>query len=167
MPLLRKINKRRWDAVQEGIPWLPPGEFPAAPLADLSTTVECELSVWQVYDDRSNLEWVIAGNAANLDHPDKFDYLLFDPQVLDDLGIPLRVTAGGSVDPAANEEWHRDLVELRSGKIVALAKSLSERAEKARLLEPQVNEIIGRAIAARRFDKNRLRGKLRKAVLGE
>jgi hypothetical protein len=96
--LLRRIDKRRWDWVGEEIPWLPAGELPAAPLTDLQTSIDSVLSVWQIQEDMSNLEEVVAAIAATRDTSDKFDYALFEMEFLAAAGIRPESTRGKSAD---------------------------------------------------------------------
>lgn len=159
--LLRKVDKRRWDWGDGDIPWLPAGEFPAAPLADLRASVESEISVWQVEEDKSNLMWVVAGLAATLNHLDKFDYTLFAMDLLGGVGIQANATRGESADARANEEWHRDLVELSSSKLVMLARLIHRHGELGRFLEGEVKDLIKQAVGAGRINKTKLKERLR------
>ena len=165
--LLRgNIDNRRWDWAEVGIPWLPAGEFPAAPLADLKTSLASSLSVWHIEDDRSNLDRVIAALAANRQHPEKFDYILIAEHLLADAGLQAQGTMGSSKDPEANNQWHRDLVELTSSKLVQLARLIYQHAVRDRVLEPRVKELVASAVNAGRIASATLPDQLRRAVLG-
>jgi len=164
--LLRHIDKRRWDRVGEQIPWLPAGELPAAPLGDLKTTVQSVLSVWHIQEDRANLEDVVASLAANRDHSDKFDYTLFDMELLAEAGIRPMSTLGNSPNRVMNEQWHRDLVELTSSKLVQLARLISQGGNFDRVQEERVKELIAEAVNAGRIRKEALSEKLRLDIFG-
>lgn len=163
--LLRGIDKRRWDWTEGDIPWLPAGEFPAAPLADLKTSVHSSLSVWHIQEDKSNLERVIAGLTATRQHLDKFDYILFDERVVADAGVRAQNTEGTSADPEANAQWHRDLAELTSSSLVILARSIHQHGEPNRVQEPVVKQLIARAVNVGQIDSTRLQDQLRREVL--
>lgn len=164
--LLRQIDKRRWDWVDEEIPWLPAGELPAASLGDLKTTVQSDLSVWHIQEDRANLEDVVASLAANRDHSDKFDYTLFDMELLAVAGLHPTPTRGNSANRVMNEQWHRDLVELTSSKLVQLAHLISQHGTFDRVREERVKELIVEAVSAGRIGKEALSEKLRLAIFG-
>jgi hypothetical protein len=164
--LLRHIDKRRWDRVGEEIPWLPAGELPAAPLGDLKTTVDSVLSVWEIQEDRSNLEEVVAALAATRDTSDKYDYALFEMELLAVAGIRPESTRGNSADDTINDQWHRNLVELTSSKLVQLARSIYEHGSCERVPERRVNELICYAVEAGRIPRANLKENLRRGIFG-
>ena len=148
------------------MPWLRAGDFPAAPLGDLRTSVASRLSVWHIEGDRSNLKEVVAALAATRDHADKFDFALFPEGVLQEAQIRAEVTRGDSLDLAANQKWHRDLVELSSAKLVRLAELIHLQGQIERLLENEVTELIREGVEAGQLDQRRLNDQLRIDVLG-
>jgi len=80
MPLyLLMINKRKWDRLN--VPWLKPNQIQADPLGDLRIN-EGALSVWHIEDDESNLDLVIAALVATRQNFDKFEYGLFDQEIV-------------------------------------------------------------------------------------
>jgi hypothetical protein len=159
--LLRKVDNRRWDWVANDFPWLQGGQFPAAPLADLRTSVKCALSVWQIEDNQSNLDVVLAALAAGLENCDKIDFTLFDPTVLAQLGIGIVSAPGDSKDNQANGLWHRHLVELSAEKLIELAKKLHVEAVFNRRDEDEVRGLIQSSIGANRIDLLALDERLR------
>lgn len=163
---LRKVERRLWDWREEDIPWLPPNEFPAAPLGDLRTSADSKLSVWHIEEDRSNLALVVAAVAASRDHADKFDYVLFSEDILREVGIHAEVTRGTSRDSATNEQWHRDLTELTASKLVVLARLIGRYGTTDRFMENEVELLIREAIAAGRIDPGKLDPKLRERLFG-
>jgi len=164
--LLRgNIDNRRWDWAEGDIPWLPAGEFPAAPLADLRTSLTSSLSVWLIEDDRSNLERVVAALTATRDHLDKYDYILFDERLIGDAGVHAEDTGGRSLDGEANDRWHRDLVQLTSSHLVQLARLIHRHGQPDRVLEPRVKELITGAVRAGLINSARLKDQLRQDVL--
>jgi hypothetical protein len=121
MPLLVKLeNKRIWDKPS----WLPAGEVPAQAVQDFRLE-DNELSVWYVEANRSNIDRIVTALAANRDFADKIDYAVFDEASVGECGITLRKTTGKLPDEYANQEWHRDLVELSGRKLVCLAELIA------------------------------------------
>ena len=108
MLLFRKIEKERWKWGEKKLNWLTQGEMPAAPLSDLRTSKTSILSVWFIENDRSNLERVVAAMAANLQHVDKFDCIIFPTNLLETVSIPIKTARGQTADNDANQRWHRN-----------------------------------------------------------
>lgn len=147
---LRKVqNKNRWMGVED-LAWLPSDDVEADLLADLKTQ-ENELSIWHIEDDRSNLERVLAALAAGCKALDRLDYLLFDSQALDSLGIEYRKSAGDSCDPELNEKFHFDAVRLSGRILVGLARGMKDGAEKARVQASRVKALISWAVGLGHF----------------
>jgi hypothetical protein len=140
--------------------------LPAAPLGDLKTTVDSVLSVWQIQEDRSNLEEVVAAIAAKRESSDKFDYALFEIELLAAAGIRSESTPGNSADDTINDQWHRDLLELTSSKLVQLARSIYEHGSCERVPERRVNELISHAVEAGRIRRENLKENLRRGIFG-
>src|SRR5882672_947819 len=105
MPLLlRTVRENRWYK-SEAAPWLETGDVPADPLGDLATS-QNRLSVWEVADDRSNVERIVRAVAIGRDKIAAMGYVLFDSELLPAVGIRTEVEGGGTADEAANA-WHR------------------------------------------------------------
>lgn len=158
MPLLlRAIRKNRWYT-SDTIPWLPEGEIQADPLGDLATGHNT-LSVWQVEDDKSNLEQVITALAANRDTISNLDYALFDLELLSTIGIRVEVNEGATPYEKANH-WHCDLVELTATKLVKLAKVMLISSSRERVLEKEILSLIKDAVQTGQIDKTKLSQKI-------
>jgi hypothetical protein len=155
--LLRAIRKNRWYT-SDTIPWLPEGEIQADPLGDLATGHNT-LSVWQVEDDKSNLEQVITALAANRDTISNLDYALFDLDLLSTIGIRVEVNEGATPYERANH-WHRDLVELTATKLVKLAQVMLMNSNRERVLEKKILSLIKDAVQTGQIDKARLSQKI-------
>jgi len=159
--MLRKIRQARWYRVEGA--WLAADEIPADPLSDL-TTKDNQLSVWSIEDDRANVERVIAALAASGTDLANVDYALLDQRWLSDLHIQMASTRGGTPDEEVNAAWHRDLVELSAGKLVALATAIFTQAEKQRMPRMRVHQLIAQAVASGWIDLQRLQPKVRAAI---
>ncbi|MCI0490485.1 MAG: hypothetical protein L0229_28150 [Blastocatellia bacterium] len=156
--ILRKIRKAKWYK-SEGVPWLAEGDLQADALVDLATKGN-RLSIYLVYDDRSNLERVVAALAtANTDYISDFEYALFDLSALEKIGIELEKIEGETPDAMVNS-WHCDLVELSASKILALATIIRSQAKRKRILSRRVLELVESAIASQQIDPTKLKPKL-------
>lgn len=160
--LLRTIRKSKWYK-HEGVPWLPAGEFQADALFDLKTESN-RLSLWQVKDDRSNLNRVLAAVAANKDHPSNLDYALFNEDTILSLNLTLVQTDGESADNEVSVMWHRELIELSASRLLQLAKGIFTDAERERVSEANVLQLIARAVKAREIDLTRLKENIRAKI---
>ena len=138
--LLRIVRKSRWL----GNPlWLAAGEMQADPLADLRTSSN-SLSVWEVTDDRSNLEDIVVGIASSKDYLANVDYALFEESIVGGLGIQIELTPGTTPHARANP-WHRELVRLSARKLVDLAHLMMKKATLERVQENRVGMLVERS----------------------
>ena len=165
MPLLfRAITQRKWLTVktEEGA-WLVSSEIPADCLSDLKTH-RGTLSLYEVQEDRSNLEQVIAAWAAGRQRPDNVDYTLFDSELLGSLGLPLVESPGTTPDPEVNE-WHRDATQISAQALANLAFEIWHRhAEKKRVFPNEATRLVASAVAEGRLQLGALQKNLKGAV---
>lgn len=129
------------------------------PLLDLVPD-DNTLSVWYIEDDRLNLERVAAALASTRDTFSNFDYALVDEQLLSALNIKVVQTDGITPDQEVNIQWHRDLVELSDANLIALASTIAEKGETARIPEKKMAQLIQEAVDIGRLDRTKLNKKL-------
>lgn len=141
--ILRIIRKSRWYLKPS---WLAEGEIQADALGDL-VTKNNKLSVWHIYDDRSNLDRIIAVLAAKRDVLSNFDFVLFDQNILKESNIRFGKTKGISFDEEANDLWHLDLSELSASRLMNLAAAIANKGELKRISESEIKNIVANAIA--------------------
>lgn len=139
---LRIIRKSRWYLKPA---WLSPDDLQADALADLGTKNN-KLFLWYIYDNRSNLDRIIAALAAKRDVISNFDFILFDQIILKKNSIKFIKTKGISLDEEANELWHFDLYELSASSILKLALSLAKKGELNRIPERKIKDYLTKAI---------------------
>jgi hypothetical protein len=143
MLLLRAVRENRWykaDAAR----WLEQGDIPADPLGDCKTSGN-RLSVYQVDNDRSNVERIVRAIALGANELADTGYVLFDSGLLDAAGIPTDPKAGTTPDKGVNA-WHLDLVELSGNRLVALVKRILETGETGTVLKKRVRELVEEGI---------------------
>jgi hypothetical protein len=126
------------------------------------------MSVWVINDDEGNLKRVLCALAATRDSIVAFDFLLFDQSIPDILGISVKQTDGATPDIHANQNWHRDLVDLSARKLVELAISVFENSEPARRYsENEVLTMLKAGIQRNELDLARVKeGVLKKVESG-
>jgi hypothetical protein len=131
MPLfLRSIsNLTRWDTDKD-LSELSINDLSADTITDLRTK-DNKLSVYQVEDNRSNLDSIITAVAATREYLSHFDYLLFDPSIAEGLHILKEKTKGTTKDDSVND-CHWNLLVPSATKLMELAMELLKRAEKER-----------------------------------
>jgi hypothetical protein len=160
--LLRKVDKRRWDWTADTTPWVSPGDIPATPVSDFNTSIDSKISVWYVERDESNLERIIAGMAATRETADKFDYVLFPEDVLNQAGVTAQAAPSRSKDRDANAKWHRDLVEMSVSKLIKLVELVHREGIVSRSSERHVIALIRKSIDAGLIEKRALHENLSK-----
>lgn len=162
MPLLfRVIRKNRWRWGAGEPAWLPPGEVPAAPFGDLSPDANSVLSVWQVNDDGSNLPRIVAAMAAGRQHVDILDCALVEEGAVAGLGIKIEAVADRCSDRQAAELWHRNLVELTSSHLRALAELVRADGRLTRFLPGDVERFLDQGLSSGQLDITKFDEKLR------
>ena len=161
--VLRKVSKSRWYREQK-IPWLADDDVPADALKDLATS-DNALSVWQVDDDKSNLDRVITALAATCHSSTNIDYAMVDRQRLESVNLSIKHLPGDTPDEEANKHWHHDVVELSGLKLVDLARAFRDGAAIIeRKMEKDVLRLLANAVAHGQVDPTRLKEALRVKV---
>ena len=120
--------------------------------------------MWYVDNNESNLDQIIAGNAATRDHADKFDYVLFPENLLGEAGVKVEDAPGNSKDEDANAKWHRDLVEVSATKLVRLVELVSRHGKISRTSEREVISLIRKSVERGSIEKSRLHENLSRRV---
>lgn len=139
MPLLlRTVRQNRWFK-EAAAPFLAIDDVPADPVCDLLTQQNL-LSVWQVAQDRSNIERIVRAVAIGRDKIADMGYVVFDLGLLPAASIEIRENKGESLDEGANA-WHRDLV-VSGNKLVALTKAILQHGESGAVLKVRLRQLV-------------------------
>ena len=165
--VIRKVEKRAlWDRRNSEPRYLENDDLAADALSDLRTQ-ENSLSVYFVEPgDAAMLERLIAALAAGRQQLDKVDYIAFDPNLLDELGIKVVDTRGGLPDDQANQ-WHRDLIELSAKKIADLGHALKKHGDCNRIRPEDVKRLIQHGVDSKQIDYSRLQPYVAKHVVAK
>lgn len=136
--VLREINQNRWYKSETRI-WLDREEVPADSVTDLKTGQNC-LSLW-IIDDSSRINRLAAALRAKRKSA-KFDYLLFEIDVIAKAEIECTDSNGGTPDEEVNH-WHLDLINLSGKRLVKLVKEIiSSNYKTDRLLPEKVDDAV-------------------------
>lgn len=93
MPLLlRTVRQNRW-LKEPAAPFLALDDVPADPVGDLLTQQNL-LSVWEVAENRSNIERIVRAVAIGRNEIADMGYVVFDSGLLSDAGIDVRHNKG-------------------------------------------------------------------------
>lgn len=141
----------------------PPAQIPADMVSDLATEGNA-LSVWEIEDNRTNLDRIIAAVAGGRANPAEFGLAIFNSAALDTSGIRFRKTRGTSPDAEANDRWHYELIELTGQNLIALARVIAAVDSKERRLPREVIQLVAQGIRAGQIDENTLKTGMRNAV---
>lgn len=140
--LLRKVQHKRWYAATTTLD----NPLPADPLADLNTK-DNALSLWEIFDDRSNLTQVVTAMAATMQYVSNVDIVLFDKRLVSRLGLQIDMTQGRTpYAPAV--AYHRDIVRLTAQALLNLAETLRREGDFVEFTEKQVARLLAQAIAS-------------------
>lgn len=165
MPLaLRFIRLDRWDT--EALlaqSWVPEGDIVADVLRDVGTT-NGTLSVWHIADDKSNLNRVLAAFGATRDKVANLDYLLIEQGLLQIAGVEMLVTAGTTVDPEANSQWHRELVHLSGHRLVELVHTMLTRGETCGIEHKTIADMMRVALQRGNLDGSKVKKGITKGL---
>ncbi len=158
--LFRAVRPGRW---LESPPWLPNGAAPADCLEDMRAKGS-ELSIYVVPpgEDPERVAIALAGTKQTFEEA---GYILFDSQIVTDLGIEIRTTAGKTPDPVV-DGWHRELVELTAGSLAELATRLWNVRDTLldRRYTPQIRTAILSGVQTGRLRKERMNPDMRKKI---
>jgi hypothetical protein len=100
------------------------------------------MSAWQIADDKSNLNQVIAALAATRNTLCEFGYALLQQKIVSELGIKFEQTSGTSRDQYANAQWHYDFVQLTASQICALTNEIKKKGNRIRAGEWEVKAFL-------------------------
>jgi len=154
--LLRTIKKGRW--YKEA--WLKEGKAQANALGDLQPK-ENRLSFWHVHDNKSNLYQVVAAIAAGRDVPEKFDYALFEQNLLTKSNIGIEQTVGNSFHKEADEHWHRDTDNLSAENVGEIANIIMKHGMKDRIYPSEIVRLVKKEVKSGAIDVNPLKERLK------
>jgi hypothetical protein len=104
-------------------------------------TTENTLSVYRITDNKSNLNRVAAALVANCDCISNFDYLLFNEDLLQTIGIETEHTKGNTADDSVNS-WHIDLVKIPFVNLVNLVDTASKCGQIGRVSEKEIEKFL-------------------------
>ncbi len=136
--LIKFSRKRAWDIIP--YEWLESGEVQCDPITDLRTR-DGKLSIWEIDDKLSNLDLVLSALACTRERFDEVDYGMFDPSIVEDLGINVELSQGNTPVPKANK-YHRDLAKLTVSGLAQLVNNIFSNIEKDRRLEAEIRKLI-------------------------
>jgi len=162
--LLRGVLKDNW------LERLPdePDEAPADTLKDFRST-RSVLSVWSIAEDSSNLDKVVVMIALGKQKLGDFDLILFDEQLLHDLGIRIDPDPFDGPVPSVRED-HRDLVGISANQVARFATALFMQGVRAgesginvdTYSEKRLEGVVKTMVASAVIDVAKLNGSIRR-----
>ena len=152
---IRKINKKvLWDPTPAPNEKLPDGELRADALAELKTT-ENKLSVF-IVDGIAPERLLTALGCAGRDNVGAVDYIEFDYDVINALGLQILDAPGETPDTAVNL-CHRDLAQLTASKLAEFANRLFRDGVKKRLVDKEVGKLVNIGIKNGNIDSAQIK----------
>ena len=164
--LLRKVQyKPNWDPKGEFSKYLPPGHAPADALLDLRTRGNA-LSVWQIDDQESNLERVLAAMVSTGEHLQTTSYLIVDMQHITQLRFSLIKSTGDTHDAEANDKWHFDLTKLSASDLATLANTMLSQGKTDRRNPKALAAMLRNSVQQKFVDDAKLNPKVQTQISG-
>lgn len=162
--LLRKVQyKTNWDPKGEFSNYLPSGQSPADALQDLRTKGNA-LSLWQVEDNGSNLDRVLAAIVSISDHLQTINYLMVDEQHVTSLNLKLVQSKGETHDAHANENWHFDLTQLSASDLANLANTMLSHGQTDRRNDKSLASLLKGSVEKGYIDHSKLGDKVQARI---
>ncbi len=166
--ILRLVKQARWD-IRKGHDWLPPGDIPAAPLADFTNTSQHSLSVWLI-ESEVFVNRVVGALAASRERVDVLDYVLFPQGYLKAAELELNEVPGNTPDHGVNG-FHRDLIQVSADKVVSLTKRIwhgniedGRNSKIKRAYARDIIQLVVEAVQSGQISLEKLKPKLKVAV---
>jgi hypothetical protein len=158
--LLRKINQLRW--LDEAPAEVTLAELSSDPVGDFQTDNK-SLSVWTVEADRSNLDRVIAAFASNANLRD-FEFVVFDPSIVERVGLQFSESEGKTPDQEANIKWHRDIIGFSAMSLIEFTRIIWKEGERDYVPKKKVLELISTSVTAGHIDRSRVNASIREKL---
>lgn len=160
---LRKTKRGRW--IPKDNDWLSGGEFPADVFKDFLTKGG-SFSLWEFDDSEAGLEWIVVGVASTGKSLDKFDYIVFDCEIVKEVGLTVKRSTGDTPLEDLNKNHHVDVVECSGRKLFELINcvaSIGQHGRKSRkeVIEYMVDAVVGGVLELERIVSTSLREDVR------
>jgi hypothetical protein len=119
-----------------------------------------ELSVWDVHDDKTNLDRILTALSATRDAPSHIDYLIFNYQVPTAFNIQMKQSKGETPDIEANSLWHYDLWKLSARQVAEFAVEIHRSGVRDRLPEKRVKQLIIQGVRNKQLNPAKMKSNL-------
>lgn len=162
--MLRKIdNKPKWTNYRiNPQEWLEPNDVPGDLLTDIGTKRN-ELSVFEVKNNKSNLDQIISAMAANRKDPIHIDYILIEMDSIVGENYALKKADGRTLIDEVNKNFHLNIEKLSGNRLVELAKILSTK-EVVTVRTKNVLKKVRLSVDNGEIDPKKLSEEMREAV---
>jgi hypothetical protein len=133
--------------ISKGSPdWLTMNDVEADFFRDIGTNNN-SLSLWEIDDQKTTLNRIVAAYASKKNTVQAVSYILIDKSELDKSGLKQKKTKGDTPDNAINKD-HISLIELTALKLMDLAKLIKNNASTAKEINnPDVAVLINESIS--------------------
>lgn len=149
-----------WDRWAEEKDWVPEGVVPSAPLGDLKTSKNDVLSLWQIDEDLSNLDRVLAAFATKRTAIQELGYILISRENLQIYEDRMENNPSDTPDAEANRQWHVDLTRLTADDIHRIVYELYQNFEPELRLNDEVKDIIEESLENGYIELRRINSRL-------
>lgn len=145
-------------------PWVEEGDLPSCIIKDLNAD-DNALSVWEIPNDKSNLDDVITAVASSIRRSVKndFDYALLDVDHVDEINFKPSIKLGDTPFDEMNP-YHRNLSNLSINKVVYFAHLLRAHGKFERMGWKKLASLITDAHNNNKLDSNRVKPELKQQL---
>ncbi|MFH1563085.1 MAG: hypothetical protein ABIF11_06695 [Nitrospirota bacterium] len=122
-------------------------------------TKENALSVYEVENELTDIERILAAIAGTRDNVQEVEYASFDSNLLAEHEIKTNKIKGDTADDEVNN-LHIDLIDLTAKQLYLLASSIQKDGKLIRILKKEIGIKITEGLKEGYLDKNKINEKL-------
>ncbi len=122
-------------------------------------TKENALSVYEVQNELTDIQRILAAIAGTRDNVQEVEYATFDSNLLEELEIKTNKIKGDTADDTVNN-LHIDLIDLTAKQVCLLASSIQKAGELTRMLKKKIGKKIIEGLKEGYLNKNKINEKL-------
>lgn len=122
-------------------------------------TKENAFSVYEVENELTDIERILAAIAGTRDNVQEVEYASFDSNLLEEHEIKTKKIKGATADDEVNN-LHIDLIDLTAKQLYLLASSIQKDGKLIRILKKEIGRKITEGLKEGYLDKKKINEKL-------
>jgi len=122
-------------------------------------TKDNAFSVYEVQNEQTDIERILAAIAGTRDNVQEVEYAIFDSGLLEELEIKTKKIEGDTADDKVNN-LHIDLIDLTAKQVCLLASSIQKDGNLARILKKKIGRRITDGLKLGYLDERKINERL-------